>query len=97
MLAIIDPPATDTTTTTQRSTTSTAQGDMKMPDTLLLALHVTVALALTITVGVQSSELARLRCGAPTPPGAGSLRAALWPTGRKTPLSLSLQCFSRSS
>jgi hypothetical protein len=29
--------------------------------TLLLSFHITVALALTITVGVQSSELARLR------------------------------------
>lgn len=51
-----------------------------MSGTLLLAFHITVALALTITVGVQSSELARLRHGLRTAPGVGSLRAALWST-----------------
>jgi CDP-diglyceride synthetase len=51
-----------------------------MSGTLLLAFHITVALALTITVGVQSSELARLRHGLRTAPRMGSLRAALWST-----------------
>jgi CDP-diglyceride synthetase len=51
-----------------------------MPNALLLAAHITIALALTITVGVQSAELARLRTGAAVPPTIPTLRAALWST-----------------
>lgn len=51
-----------------------------MPNPLLLAIHITIAIALTITVGVQSAELARIRTGTPTDPGGPTLRAALWST-----------------
>jgi hypothetical protein len=44
---------------------------------LLLAIHITIAIALTITVGVQSAELARLRTGPPSRPAVTTLRAAL--------------------
>jgi hypothetical protein len=47
-----------------------------MPNPLLLATHVTIAIALTITVGVQSAEVARLRTTATSVVPA--LRAALW-------------------
>ena len=36
-----------------------------MPNPLMLATHITIALALTIIVGVQSAELARLRTASP--------------------------------
>ena len=45
------------------------------PNPLLLATHITIAIALTITVGVQSAELARLRIGGSIAP---ALRATLW-------------------
>jgi CDP-diglyceride synthetase len=48
-----------------------------VPDPLLLATHITIAIALTITVGVQSAELARIRTGAPIEPAVPTLRAAL--------------------
>lgn len=48
-----------------------------MPSPLLLAIHITVAIALTITVGVQSAELARIRTDLPTTPAVPTLRAAL--------------------
>jgi hypothetical protein len=51
-----------------------------VPNTSLLAAHITIALALTITVGVQSAELARLRTGVPAPTAVPTLRAALWST-----------------
>jgi hypothetical protein len=51
-----------------------------MPSPLLLATHITIAIALTITVGVQSAELARLRRGAPGDRGVPTLQAALWST-----------------
>lgn len=51
-----------------------------MPNPLLLATHITIAIALTITVGVQSAELARIRTGAPTGPRVPTLQAALWST-----------------
>lgn len=51
-----------------------------MPDPLLLAIHVTIAIGLTITVGVQSAELARIRAGSAALPGVRTLRAALWST-----------------
>jgi hypothetical protein len=51
-----------------------------VPNPLLLATHITIAIALTITVGVQSAELARIRTGAPTEPAVPTLRAALWST-----------------
>ena len=51
-----------------------------MPDPLLLATHITVAIALTITVGAQSAELARIRAGAATDPALRTLRAGLWST-----------------
>jgi ABC-type Fe3+ transport system permease subunit len=44
---------------------------------LLLAIHITIAIALTITVGVQSAELARLRTGPPKQPAVPTLRAAV--------------------
>jgi hypothetical protein len=47
-----------------------------MPNPLLLATHITIAIALTITVGVQSAEVARLRTSAASVVPA--LRAALW-------------------
>jgi hypothetical protein len=47
-----------------------------MPNPLLLSTHITIAIALTITVGVQSAEVARLRTGAVSVVPA--LRAALW-------------------
>jgi hypothetical protein len=53
-----------------------------MPNPLLLATHITIAIALTITVGVQSAELARLRTGASSRPLVPALRAAL----RSTPI-----------
>jgi hypothetical protein len=49
-----------------------------MPDPLLLATHITIAIALTITVGVQSAELARIRTSTPTDVVVPTLRAALW-------------------
>jgi hypothetical protein len=52
----------------------------RMPETAVLAVHITIALALTMTVGVQSSQLARLRGDMPTPPAVRALRAALWST-----------------
>ena len=51
-----------------------------MPNPLLLATHITIVLALTITVGVQSAELTRIRTGTPADPGVPTLRAALWST-----------------
>lgn len=51
-----------------------------MPDPLLLATHITIAIALTITVGVQSAELARIRADSATEPVMRTLRAALWST-----------------
>lgn len=51
-----------------------------MPSPVLLATHITIAIALTITVGVQSAELARIRTGAPVEPAVSTLRAALWST-----------------
>jgi len=51
-----------------------------MPSPLLLATHITIAIALTITVGVQSAELARIRSGARAEPTTPALRAALWST-----------------
>lgn len=51
-----------------------------MHNPLLLASHITIAIALTITVGVQSAELARIRTGAPVAPAVPTLRAALWST-----------------
>jgi hypothetical protein len=39
-----------------------------MAETALPAVHITIALAVTTTVGVQSSRLARLRGDIPTPP-----------------------------
>ncbi|BBZ37084.1 hypothetical protein [Mycobacterium conspicuum] len=46
-----------------------------MPNALLLATHITIAIALTIVVGVQSAEVARLRVSGAFPP---ALRATLW-------------------
>jgi hypothetical protein len=51
-----------------------------VPSPLLLATHITIAIALTITVGVQSAELARMRTGAATESAVPTLRAALWST-----------------
>jgi hypothetical protein len=51
-----------------------------MPDPLLLATHITIAIALTITVGAQSAELARIRSDSATEPAARTLQAALWST-----------------
>ena len=51
-----------------------------MPDPLLLAIHITIAIALTITVGAQSAELARLRTDSAAEPAARTLQAALWST-----------------
>jgi hypothetical protein len=51
-----------------------------MPNPLLLATHITIALALTITVGVQSAELARFRSDAPSPRAGRTLWTALWST-----------------
>lgn len=51
-----------------------------MPDPLLLATHITIAIALTITVGAQSAELARIRSDLSTEPAARTLQAALWST-----------------
>lgn len=51
-----------------------------MPNPQLLAAHITIPIALTITVGVQSAELARMRTATPTDPGGPTLRAALWST-----------------
>jgi hypothetical protein len=51
-----------------------------MPDPLLLATHITIAIALTITVGAQSAELARIRTDSATEPAARTLQAALWST-----------------
>lgn len=51
-----------------------------MPDPLLLATHITIAIALTITVGVQSAELARIRADSATERVMRTLRAALWST-----------------
>ena len=51
-----------------------------MSETSLLAVHITIALALTMTVGAQSSQLARLRAGVPAPSVARALQAALWST-----------------
>jgi hypothetical protein len=45
----------------------------RMAETALPAVHITIALAVTMTVGVQSSRLARLRGDMPTPP-AGDRR-----------------------
>lgn len=45
---------------------------------LLLATHITIAIALTITVGVQSAELARLRISVPARPVVPALQPALW-------------------
>lgn len=47
-----------------------------MPNPLLLAAHITIAIALTITVGVQSAEVARLHTSATS--FAPALRATLW-------------------
>jgi hypothetical protein len=47
-----------------------------MPNPLLLATHITIAIALTISVGVQSAEVARLRTSATS--FVPALRAALW-------------------
>jgi hypothetical protein len=49
-----------------------------MPNPLMLATHITIALALTIIVGVQSAELARLRTGVAAVSDIRTLRAALW-------------------
>jgi hypothetical protein len=51
-----------------------------MPNPSLLATHITIALALTITVGMQSAELARFRRGFPLLTGASPLRIVLWST-----------------
>jgi hypothetical protein len=51
-----------------------------VPDPLLLATHITIAIALTITVGAQSAELARIRADSATEPAARTLQAALWST-----------------
>lgn len=53
-----------------------------MPNPLLLATHITIAIGLTITVGVQSAELARIRSRTSTAPGVRvpTLQAALWST-----------------
>jgi hypothetical protein len=51
-----------------------------VPDPLLLATHITIAIALTITVGAQSAELARIRSDSATEPAARTLQAALWST-----------------
>jgi xanthine/uracil permease len=51
-----------------------------VPNPLLLAAHITIAIALTIIVGVQSAELARIRTGSPSEPAVPTLRAALWST-----------------
>ena len=49
-----------------------------MPNPLMLATHITIALALTIVVGVQSAELARLRTGVAAVADIRTLHAALW-------------------
>ena len=49
-----------------------------MPNPPLLATHITIAIALTITVGVQSAEVARLRASATS--FGPALRTALWST-----------------
>jgi hypothetical protein len=49
-----------------------------MLKTSLLAVHITIAIALTMTVGVQCGGLALLRDDAPTPTTLRVLRAALW-------------------
>ena len=51
-----------------------------MPDPLLLATHITIAIALTITVGAQSAELARIRTDSAAEPAVRTLQAALWST-----------------
>jgi len=51
-----------------------------MPNPFLLATHITIAIALTITVGVQSAELARIRTSSLINPAVATLRAALWST-----------------
>ena len=51
-----------------------------MPNSELLATHITIALALTITVGMQSAELGRFRRGAPYLTAAPTLRIVLWST-----------------
>jgi len=51
-----------------------------MAGPLLLATHITIAIALTISVGVQSAELARIRTKVSTEPAVPTLRAALWST-----------------
>jgi hypothetical protein len=53
-----------------------------MPNPSLLATHITIALALTITVGMQSAELARFRRGVPHLTAASTLPIAL----RSTPV-----------
>jgi drug/metabolite transporter (DMT)-like permease len=51
-----------------------------MPNPSLLAAHITIALALTITVGVQSAELARFRSDGPKPRAVRTLSTAMWAT-----------------
>ena len=51
-----------------------------MPNPSLLAAHITIALALTITVGVQSAELARFRNDVPNPRTVRTLWTALLST-----------------
>ncbi|SRR5579875_2314167 len=48
-----------------------------MPNPLLLATHITIAIGLTIAVGVQTAELARIRSGAARESVVPTLRAAL--------------------
>lgn len=48
-----------------------------MPNPLLLATHITIAIGLTIAVGVQTAELSRIRSGAPRESVVPTLRAAL--------------------
>jgi hypothetical protein len=51
-----------------------------MPNPSLLATHITIALSLTITVGMQSAELARFRRGVPHLTAASTLPIVLWST-----------------
>ncbi|BBZ09955.1 hypothetical protein [Mycobacterium branderi] len=48
-----------------------------MPNPLVLATHITIAIGLTIAVGVQTAELARIRSGAARESVVPTLRAAL--------------------
>jgi hypothetical protein len=52
---------------------STLKEIKRMPNPSLLATHITIALALTITVGMQSAELARFRRGVPHLTAASTL------------------------